>query len=136
MHPAMDPGQAQRSFWARMKERLWPPEEAEFDQAVVGEAPRRALRLDTAYGIRIAVRLRARNFNDARVAADGLKAGQQQIVNLEAAEGQMAERVLDFLSGVAYAMDGSVERITEKVYLFTPANVEVEVDTDGGAQPR
>jgi cell division inhibitor SepF len=62
------------------------------------------------------------------MAADGLKGGHQQIVNLEAADPDLAERILDFLSGVTYALDGSVDRIGDKVYLFAPANVHVEVD--------
>ena len=71
------------------------------------------------------MRLNATVFNDARVAADGLKDGQQQIVNLERSAPDMAERIVDLLSGVTYALDGSVDRIGDKVYLFAPANVQL-----------
>jgi cell division inhibitor SepF len=74
------------------------------------------------------IRRNATTFNDARVAADGLKSGQQQVVNLERASADMAERIIDFLNGVTYALDGTVEKIGDKVYLFAPANVEVELD--------
>ena len=67
-------------------------------------------------------------FDDAKAAADGLKSGEQQIVNLERATPQMTERIIDFLNGVCYALDGTVERIGDKVYMFVPANVIVEVD--------
>jgi cell division inhibitor SepF len=40
----------------------------------------------------------------------------------------MAERIIDFLNGVTYALDGTVEKIGDKVYLFAPANIEVELD--------
>lgn len=126
-----------KSWLGRMRERIWgvgeqgDPEE----EVPMPEARRRAaIRLDMARGVRVAVRLNATVFNDARVAADGLKSGQQQIVNLERAEPRMAERILDFLSGVTYALDGNVERIGEKVYLFAPANVQIEVD--GGTEVR
>ncbi len=126
-----------RGMWARMREKLWGADIYE-DEDVEGQPAaaqqpqdarrRAALRLDTARGVHVAVRLSASNFNDARMAADGLKGGHQQIVNLEAADPDLAERILDFLSGVTYALDGSVDRIGDKVYLFAPANVHVEVD--------
>jgi cell division inhibitor SepF len=97
------------------------------------------LRLQTARGGRIAIRLNAQVFEDAKLAADGLKSGEQQIVNLERATPQMAERIIDFLNGVCYALDGTVERVGERVYMFVPANVAVEVDngaTTAGAVRR
>jgi cell division inhibitor SepF len=128
---------APRGIWSRVRERVFGPDEPyePEDEPPASEARRRAaLRLETSRAIRVDVRLHATEFNDARVAADGLKEGQQQIVNMEKAAPDMAERILDFLSGVAYALDGSVERIGEKVYLFVPANVHVE--RDGGAELR
>jgi len=120
-----------------MKERVFGVEEPE-DEAQESPMPdarrRAALRLEQTRGVRVAVRLHATVFNDARIAADGLKSGQQQIVNLEKAAPPMAERIIDFLSGVTYALDGSVERIGEKVYLFAPANVQIELD--GGTEPQ
>lgn len=123
-----------RGLWARMRDRLWggevydDDEEGEVAAAEPDARRRAALRLDTTRGVHVAVRLSAASFNDARLAADGLKGGNQQIVNLETADPELAERILDFLSGVTYALDGSVDRIGEKVYLFAPANVQVTVD--------
>jgi len=126
-----------KGLFTRVRERLFGIEEdeAEDEEAALAAEPRRraAIRLESTRGIRVAVRLNASVFNDARVAADGLKSGQQQIVNLERAPSPMAERIIDFLSGVTYALDGSVERIGEKVYLFAPANVQIEMD--GGSEP-
>lgn len=86
------------------------------------------LRLQTARAGRVSVRRNAQVFEDAKAAADGLKSGEQQIVNLERATPQMTERIIDFLNGVCYALDGTVERVGDKVYMFVPANVAVEVD--------
>ena len=86
------------------------------------------LRLQMAKGGRVAIRLNAQVFEDAKIAADGLKGGEQQIVNLEKATPQMAERIIDFMNGVCYALDGTVERVGERVYMFVPANVAVDVD--------
>ena len=87
-----------------------------------------ALRLDQARRTHVTVRRAVRGFDDARRAADGLKEGQQQIVNLEQTPVEMAERIIDFLNGATYALDGSVEKIGEQVYLFTPASVIIDVE--------
>lgn len=135
-HEPLEERAPSKGLWARMKERVFGMEEADEleEEALRPEARRRAaIRLEHSRSVRVAVRLNATVFNDAKIAADGLKNGQQQIVNLEKAASPMAERILDFLSGVTYALDGSVERIGEKVYLFAPANVLIELD--GGSEP-
>lgn len=94
------------------------------------------LRLQSARLGRVAIRLNAQGFEDAKQAADGLKAGEHQIVNLERATPQMGERIIDFLNGVCYALDGTVERVGERVYMFVPANVTVEIDNGPTAGAR
>ncbi len=86
------------------------------------------LRIDQARQTRITVRRSVQTFDDARRAADGLKDGQQQIVNLEQTPADMAERITDFLNGATYALDGSVEKIGEQVYLFTPSSVVIDIE--------
>jgi cell division inhibitor SepF len=132
-----------KGFWTKLKENLLGTEETDEEDlavapgaAAVGPNARKQplpLRLQTARGGRVAVRLNAQVFEDAKLAADGLKGGEFQIVNLERATPQMAERIIDFLNGVCYALDGTVERVGEKVYMFVPANVAVEVDTGATA---
>lgn len=90
--------------------------------------PTPALRLDTARRTHITVRRAVQSFDDARRAADGLKEGLQQIINLEQTAPDMAERIIDFLNGSTYAIDGSVEKIGEQVYLFTPSTVLIDVE--------
>ncbi|MCW3061615.1 MAG: hypothetical protein JWQ02_3436 [Capsulimonas sp.] len=86
------------------------------------------LRMDHARRTHVTVRRAVQSFDDARRAADGLKEGQQQIVNLEQTPADMAERIIDFLNGSTYALDGSVEKIGEQVYLFTPSTVTIDVE--------
>ena len=92
--------------------------------------PRRGttLRMDQARQTHITVRRAIQTFDDARRAADGLKDGQQQIVNLEQTSSDMCERIIDFLNGATYALDGSVEKIGEQVYLFTPSTVTIDIE--------
>ena len=86
------------------------------------------LRMDQSRQTHITVRRAIQTFDDARRAADGLKDGQQQIVNLEQTSSDMTERIIDFLNGATYALDGSVEKIGEQVYLFTPSSVVIDIE--------
>ena len=86
------------------------------------------LRMDQTRQTHITVRRAIQTFDDARRAADGLKDGQQQIVNLEQTSSDMTERIIDFLNGATYALDGSVEKIGEQVYLFTPSSVIIDIE--------
>ena len=71
----------------------------------------------------------AATFDDMQRAADRLKRGEPQIINLESTDPKMAERLIDFLNGVTYALDGCVERVAEGAYLFTPANIAIRSDS-------
>jgi cell division inhibitor SepF len=75
--------------------------------------------------------LSAATFADIQKAADGIKQGIPQVVNLEKADAVMAERLKDFMNGVTYALDGYVEKISEKSYLFTPRTVEIKTEPTG-----
>lgn len=86
------------------------------------------LRLEAARRSRVTVRRTVQSFEDVRRAVDGLREGIQQIVNLEQTPADMAERLIDFMNGATYAIDGSVEKIGEHVYLFTPPTVTIEID--------
>ena len=94
------------------------------------------LRMDQTRQTHITVRRAIQTFDDARRAADGLKDGQQQIVNLEQTSGDMTERIIDFLNGATYALDGSVEKIGEMVYLFTPSSVVIDIEDKPAAPVR
>lgn len=71
----------------------------------------------------------AATFDDMQRAADRLKRGEPQIINLESTPPDMAERLIDFLNGVTYALDGCVEKVAEGAYLFTPANIAIRSDS-------
>ena len=68
------------------------------------------------------------SFADIQKCADRLKAGEPQIVNLERTPPEVAERLIDFLNGVTYALDGFVEKISDGAYLFTPAHILIQTD--------
>ncbi len=70
------------------------------------------------------------NFNDTSKAADHLRARKAVIVNMENVDKAMARRVVDFLSGCAYAVDGKVKKVAQSTYLFCPHNMDVVGDLE------
>ncbi|MHB8243910.1 MAG: cell division protein SepF [Acidimicrobiales bacterium] len=64
-------------------------------------------------------------FADAQEIGDLVKANSPVIVNLQASERDLARRMIDFCSGLTYALSGSMEKVAEQVFLLTPSNVEV-----------
>ena len=68
------------------------------------------------------------SFADIQKCADRLKSGEPQIVNLEKTPPEVAERLIDFLNGVTYALDGFVEKVSDGAYLFTPSHIAIQTD--------
>lgn len=64
-------------------------------------------------------------FGDAQEIGDRLKESQPVIITLTDVESSLARRLIDFCSGVTYAISGSMERVAKNVFLLTPRNVEV-----------
>jgi cell division inhibitor SepF len=69
-----------------------------------------------------------KNFNDAQVIADKYKSEIPVILNLQSSETELAKRLIDFASGLTYALDGGMQRVADKVFLLTPKNVEVSAE--------
>jgi cell division inhibitor SepF len=69
-----------------------------------------------------------KSFNDAQQIADKFKANIPVILNLQSAETDLAKRLIDFASGLTYALDGGMQRVADKVFLLTPRNVEVSAE--------
>lgn len=69
-----------------------------------------------------------KNFNDAQVIADKFKGDIPVILNLQGCETELAKRLIDFASGLTYALDGGMQRVADKVFLLTPKNVEVSAE--------
>ncbi len=70
----------------------------------------------------------AKTFEDAAKAADELRRKKAVILNMENIDKSLTRRVVDFLSGSVYALDGSVKKIAQSTYLFCPHNMDVVGD--------
>jgi cell division inhibitor SepF len=69
-----------------------------------------------------------RSFNDAQQIADKFKEGIPVILNLQGSDQELSKRLIDFTSGLTYALNGGMQRVADKVFLLTPRNVEVSAE--------
>ncbi len=78
-------------------------------------------------GVRVHLVL-PKSFNDAQQVADKFKDSVPVILNLQGVDNDLAKRLIDFASGLTYALDGGMQRIAEKVFMLTPRNVEISAE--------
>lgn len=69
-----------------------------------------------------------KSFNDAQQVADRFKDSIPVILNLQGTETDLSKRLIDFASGLTYALDGGMQRIADKVFMLTPRNVEISAE--------
>ncbi len=69
-----------------------------------------------------------RSFNDAQQIADKFKDSAPVILNLQTTDQELSKRLIDFASGLTYALNGGMQRVADKVFLLTPRNVEVSAE--------
>ena len=73
-------------------------------------------------------RAEPKRFNDAREIGERFKQGVPVIMNLQGADDAIARRLVDFASGLVFGLDGKIEMVASRVYLLTPANMEVSAE--------
>jgi len=66
-----------------------------------------------------------KSFTEAQTIADRFKSGTPVIVNMTTTKPELAKRLIDFASGLTYGLDGGLQKISDKVFMLTPANVDV-----------
>lgn len=92
------------------------------------EVPKRkkpgVVSLPASRNMRVVV-MHPRTLEEGQAIADQVKGRRPVIVNLDLAEERSGQRLLNFLSGVAYAVDGGLRKVGENIFLITPSNVEV-----------
>ena len=69
-----------------------------------------------------------KSFNDAQQVADQFKDAIPVILNLQGTDTDLSKRLIDFASGLTYALDGGMQRIADKVFMLTPRNVEISAE--------
>ena len=132
-------------------ERVERPERAREPVAVVAQPRVRAVPVDEPAPVRDAATPQIRpmpatsarvhvvephGFNDAQEVGDRLKADQPVIINLQGLSRDLQRRMIDFSSGLTYAVGGSMSRVADQVFLLTPSNVEVSQEEKERLQAR
>jgi cell division inhibitor SepF len=69
-----------------------------------------------------------KSFNDAQQVADKFKDQIPVVLNLQGVETDLSKRLIDFASGLTYALDGGMQRIADKVFMLTPRNVQISAE--------
>jgi len=86
--------------------------------------------LNMSSGKQEVVLFHAKTFDDAAKASDELRRKRAVILNMENVDKALTRRVVDFLSGSVYALDGSVKKVAQSTYLFCPHNMDVVGDLE------
>ena len=102
-------------------------EEVEEDVEENEGRPAGSLTLKAAYRYTVTVRRQIVSFDDAMAAANGLKRGEQQILNLAGTDPAIRQKIVDFMCGVNFAQEGTWEELGENIYMVVPASAYVEV---------
>lgn len=121
--------QEKPGLFSRLAGMLTRREEEDYEEeSTIGSTPEhRAFTLKSAARYTVTVRRQIVSFEDAMAAANGLKCGEQQILNLASTESALRQKIVDFMCGVNYAQEGTWEEVGENIYLVVPANAYVEV---------
>jgi cell division inhibitor SepF len=107
----------------------WTDPEPESDDrtAVMRSARPRVAAVPSPASVRVHLVV-PRSFNDAQQIADKFKDAIPVILNLQSSDQDLSKRLIDFASGLTYALDGGMQRVADKVFLLTPRNVEVSAE--------
>jgi cell division inhibitor SepF len=97
------------------------------DETAVSHTPPRRVATEAVDGYRITT-MHPRTYNEARTIGEHFRAGTPVIINLTDMDDADAKRLVDFSAGLVFGLHGSIERVTNKVFLLTPANVEITAE--------
>jgi cell division inhibitor SepF len=87
--------------------------------------PEQILDLEPSYNI---ITLHPRSYSEARQMAEHYRQGNPVIINLDDMDESERKRLVDFASGLAFGLQGGIERIASRVFLISPANVNVRTE--------
>ncbi len=112
--------------------RPYSEDEEEFEEFIprreVASAPEsrndKVVNIHTTTQLQV-VLVKPERFDNAPEIADHLRDKRTVVLNLESANKEIARRLVDFLSGVAYAQDGKIKRVANSTYIITPYNVDI-----------
>ena len=90
----------------------------------------RSKRITTGNGMKVRV-IKPQNFDDTRDIAESLLADRTVVLNMEGIDLALAQRIIDFISGSCYAIDGNLQKVSNYIFLITPHSVDISGDLQG-----
>jgi len=99
-------------------------EKEDVHEEIRGRKSPQVVSIHTQKQLRVVV-MEPSNFEEAQTIADQLKNRRPVIVNLENAERNLAKRIVDFISGTTYALNGNMQKVGNGIFLFVPSNVDI-----------
>lgn len=107
-----------------MKEDLHKPQ---FMQAGLKKQQNKVVNIHSTSQFKVVI-MQPENFDDAQDICDHLKNKKPVVINLEELEKETAQRIIDFLSGSIYALDGNIQKVSAGIFLIAPNNVDIMGD--------
>ena len=83
--------------------------------------------IHTGKGIKVIV-CEPERFEEAQALADHLKNRRQVVVNFESTRPEVSQKIIDFISGAVYSLDGHSQQLGQNIFLFAPSSVEISSD--------
>lgn len=99
----------------------------QFLQTNLKKQPNKVVNIHTASQFKVVI-VQPENFDDAQDICDHLKNKKPVVVNLEYVEKDTAQRIIDFLSGSVYTLDGNIQKVSNGIFLLAPNNVDIMGD--------
>ena len=103
-------------------------ENEEQDDPIIPNGKRgKVVNIHTTTQLKVVV-IQLQDFDDAKDIADHLKSKKPVVINLEKLDKDVSRRVVDFLSGVVYGVDGNIQKVANGIFLIAPYNVGIMGD--------
>ena len=96
----------------------------DYEQPEVKQHSNKVVNINATTQLQV-VLVKPERFDDASSIADQLNAKHTVVLNLESASKEVSRRLIDFLSGVAYANNGQIKRVATSTFIITPYNVDI-----------
>lgn len=105
-------------------EREEQPQQAQFLHSISRKQQNKVVNIHSASQFKVVI-MQPETFEDSRDVCDHLKNKKPVVVNLEEVQKETAQRIVDFLSGSVYALDGEIQKVSAGIFLIAPSNVDI-----------
>jgi cell division inhibitor SepF len=102
-------------------------EQPQFMQPITKRSQSKVVNIHSTSQFKVII-MQPESFNDAKDVCDHLKNKKPTIINLEKLEKETAQRIIDFLSGSVYSLDGNIQKVSSEIFIIAPYNVDIMGD--------